>query len=1180
MIPRHLRRQRRRASNKYLALAKATFATALSLTAAGSAFAQCVSTGPVTTTAGCADWGSGDFTITSTGIVDGTGNPLPYALLAGPGTVGTLINQGTIIGGASFGLGIGGGASVTGILNEGTITSPTALRNIGTISNLTNAIDGHIVGLSDYGVDNDGRFVPVHIGTLVNNGTITASSPASAASAAVANVGALASLDTLTNTGSLVGSSTLGAGISNAAGSTIGTVNNAMTGNILGVTTGILNSGTISTIANQGLIAGTSLAGDETYGIRATGGSIGLIQNDGTIQGAFAGVVVEGANVQAIDNSGTISSATSFLSGNTTSPYVGLLARTGASIGPVTNSGTITGLYNAIQVDATSTIGTITNSGQIAGDITSASTTDLVIAGGSGNTVGRLTGSSGGVGVADKGLIKLTGANVVFASGNLLLNDDIGVGATHAVINSGATLQISNPITVIGNYTQTGGGLAINAANATTYGYLDISGDALVGNTTISLNGSDLAAGQSYSVVRAGGSAAYSGNTAFVSTNNGLLAQTSTTGGALVVTLFPDAQHHYWDGTNTGGDGAIAGGAGTWTATGTNWTSTDGASNGTLDTTDVRPVFGGAAGTVTVDASQGAINVSGMQFSTDGYRLTGAPIGLTAAASAIEVDNNVNATIDSVLQGSGGLAKTGSGMLILNGVNTYTGGTTVDAGTLEIGDADHAGASIQGNVAVGAAGTLRGHGTIDGNVMNNGIVRPGGSIGTLTIAGDYTQSSSGTLFVDVSPTAASQLKVSGTATLGGALNVLYGPGTYSAASYRIIDAANVSGKFASVTSNAPANLAQSVQNLADGSTLTLAAPSGENGAGNGGTGDNGAGNGGTGDNGAGNGGNGGSAGTVVIAPTNATIFGATSSAAIREGQRVNDMLLSRLGASCADAASAADCARPGRQAWAQIASNTAHARGNDDAPSYKDSHYGFLAGLDKQVGAWAVGVAGGYSHVDVSEDEASGKIDTVRIAGYGSRRLGPVDMAATLGAAYDFLQSQRSFAGLGSAKGDTDGQEITAGLQASLPLATGPVTVTPRLGMRYQYFHAASFGETGPTSQNLDVDSQDLNSLQPYAQVAVGLPFRTGAARPALVEARVGYSYETLDAGRSVAAAAGDGTRFTLPGVSPSRGMLTAGMGLTLPLGKAVDITVSYDRLLDTGNVFAQAFQLQGTYRF
>ncbi|AOB32878.1 hypothetical protein AKI39_22245 [Bordetella sp. H567] len=559
MTARDLRRQRRCAFPQHLSFYKATFAAGLSLAAAGGAFAQCVSTGPVMAPSGCVDWGSGDFTITSTGIVNGTGNIFGYALRAA-GTVGTLFNQGTISSGSSDGIVVASGTSVTAIINEGMITSPTALRNVGTISNITNATNAYFSGTSVYGIENDGRFVAAHIGTLNNNGIITASSPTAAASAALANVGPLASLDTLNNTGSIWGSSTLGAGLSNAAGSTIGTVNNAPAADIIGVTTGLLNSGTIGTIANRGLIAGTSLAGDEAYGIRANGGSISLIQNEngGAIRGAFAGVLVEGANVQAIDNAGTLASASSFLSGSTTSPYVGLLARNSASIGSVSNSGTITGLYNAIQVDSTSTIGPIANTGVIAGDITSASTTDLVMAGGSGNAIGTLTGASGGVGAADKGFIKLTGANLVFTSGNLLLNDDIGVDASHAVINSGATLQISNPITVHGNYTQTGGGLSIDAANATSYGYLDVSGNASVSNTAISLNGGGLAAGQSYSVVRAGGSAAYSGNTAFVSTNNGLLAQTSTSGGALVVTLFPDAQHHYWDGTNTGADGAIA----------------------------------------------------------------------------------------------------------------------------------------------------------------------------------------------------------------------------------------------------------------------------------------------------------------------------------------------------------------------------------------------------------------------------------------------------------------------------------------------------------------------------------------------------------------------------------------------------------------------------------------------
>lgn len=1077
--------------------------------------AMCNSTGPgdtlVSGSQGCYEWTQGDFEVTNSGAIFGDAIGV-HASLTNPG--GTLENFGTIMGSLA-GLqndGILAEVENNGLLmSNGTGITVAGILNTSaaSITSVVNTAGGYIAG------DRAGLFNAGNI-TLINNyGMITSSSPFQGTVAGIWNEGG--------TIGSLNNYGTLQTAVTNSAFNGFGLVVSA--------------NGLINTLDNSGTIAGM-------VGLLAQyNGRVGTLTNSGTISGDMVGIDLYGGTIGGIVNTGLIVGAP-----NTAGGWLdtGIRVSSTGALGQLNNSGTITGRSAAIQVDGNSTIGTITNSGLIAGDVTSASTRDLVIAGGSANAVGTLTGASGGVGVADKGLIKMTGANLVFSGGNLLLNDDINATG-RSVINIGATLQINNPITVTGNYAQTGGGLAFNVVNTASYGYLDVNGTAAISNAAISLGGTGLANGQSYTVVRPTGAATYTNNTAFVSVNNGLLARLSNVNGALTVTLAPDASTHYWDGANTVADGTIAGGSGTWTANGTNWTSTNGAANGQLDQTDVRPVFGGTAGTVTVDASHGAIAVNGMQFSTDGYRVAGDAIGLAASTSAIEVDANATAIIDSKLTGSGALAKTGSGMLILNGVNTYSGGTSVSAGTLEIGDASHPTASILGDVAVGSAGTLRGHGSIGGNVTNDGVVRPGGSIGTLTILGNYTQSPTGTLFVDVSPTAASQLKVGGTATLAGTLNVLYGPGTYSATSFRIVDAASVTGRFASVTSNAPAELAQSVQNLADGSTLTLAADGG---------------------------------GSVIIAPTNATIFGAVASAAIREGQRVNDTLLARLGQDCADAASAANCARPGRQAWAQVVSNNVNVRGNDDAPSYKDRHYGFLAGLDQQVGAWTLGVAGGYSHVDVTEDEASGKIDSLRIAGYGSRRVGAVNLAATVGAAYDFFQTRRSFPGPGKARGDADGQEITAGLQASLPLAAGPLTITPRLGLRYQYLHAQRFSESGPTSQNLDVGAQDFNSLQPYAQLVVGVPFTMQADKPAVVEARVGYAYETLDTNRGFRATASDGTGFTLPGVAPSRGMFSAGLGMTLPVSKAMDLTASYDRLFDTGNVSGQTFQLQATYRF
>src|SRR6202000_2549103 len=58
----------------------------------------------------------------------------------------------------------------------------------------------------------------------------------------------------------------------------------------------------------------------------------------------------------------------------------------------------------------------------------------------------------------------------------------------------------------------------------------------------------------------------------------------------------------------------------------------------------------------------------------------------------------MTATVQSVLQGSGGLEKADLGTLVLTGNNTYSGGTTNAGGRLQLGDGGTSG-SIQGNVA-------------------------------------------------------------------------------------------------------------------------------------------------------------------------------------------------------------------------------------------------------------------------------------------------------------------------------------------------------------------------------------------------------------------------------------------------------------------------------------------------
>jgi fibronectin-binding autotransporter adhesin len=142
----------------------------------------------------------------------------------------------------------------------------------------------------------------------------------------------------------------------------------------------------------------------------------------------------------------------------------------------------------------------------------------------------------------------------------------------------------------------------------------------------------------------------------------------------------------------------------------------------------------------------------------------------------------------------GTLNTQGPGALVLEGNNSYTGPTTVNAGSLSI-DGDQTAAAGPTTVAGGA--TLGGTGTIGGNVnvASGGTLAPGaasGGIGTLTVNGNLSLASGSILhYVLGEPTVGSALNdltvVKGNLTLAGTLNVAVNPdGVFEPGIYRII----------------------------------------------------------------------------------------------------------------------------------------------------------------------------------------------------------------------------------------------------------------------------------------------------------------------------------------------------------------------------------------------------------
>src|SRR5581483_4466664 len=186
--------------------------------------------------------------------------------------------------------------------------------------------------------------------------------------------------------------------------------------------------------------------------------------------------------------------------------------------------------------------------------------------------------------------------------------------------------------------------------------------------------------------------------------------------------------------------------------------------------------------------SAGAVNLSGT------YSVSGTT---TSSGATVKFSGNPTATttIPNLTLSSGTLDLQ-SGTLVVQQLagETNSGTINVAAGTV---------LSTNGR-QLKNSGTIVGSGTLDlgtATLSNDGVLKPGGggTVGTLTVLGDYDQGSNGVLAIDLASGANDVLSVSGTAKLRGTLDVNY-LGGYAGAGGRhdVLTYASLNGTFTTI----------------------------------------------------------------------------------------------------------------------------------------------------------------------------------------------------------------------------------------------------------------------------------------------------------------------------------------------------------------------------------------------
>ncbi len=606
--------------------------------------------------------------------------------------------------------------------------------------------------------------------------------------------------------------------------------------------------------------------------------------------------------------------------------------------------------------------------------------------------------------------------------------------------------------------------------------------------------------------------------------------------------------------------------------------------------------YTGAAGNtdraITLAGNTGTINNTGTGLLT----LTG---GITGAGFGLLFDGTANITESGVISGAATtLTKNGTNTLVLSGANTYTGGTTITAGTLQAGDEQ----------ALGNTGTVTNNDTLDVSTFK---------VGNVTPVGAYTQGANTTFKATVRSAVnddSGSLMSTGDATISApatslvemtVANNLYVP---TGASYNILDTNGWSVSAVPGTINTLINRHVKFNGSVASGNLVMTGDRSQYGFASDAT--------------DGNARNVGHALDNVLNPsadmTNVlnnmegltpaqtasaldTMYPDVSSGALQGSRILTEnsltMISNRLGGARSGEAAGSGVSSGdmtnGLGVWMQGLGSFMKQDERKGIQGFSANTWGTTIGADKVIDDhFRAGLAGGYSWAGVHSKQGGSPSDNInswQATVYGSYDSLDLNKARQGGKkSYEAVRSQVEdswyvdgmmaftqndydsrreiwVTGLPKreAKADHYGQQYSTNFEAGYKFVfeeTKNLEVTPFASLGYNYLYMNSYKEKGADALNLKVDGQGYNQLEQGLGTKLAYPIVAKKVGTFIPSAKAAWLYDYIgDRFETTASFSGGGPSFKSLGAKPAKNGLLFGGELAFLSKGNMTVTGNWD---------------------